>query len=301
MTYSNLAKISKADKEMTKDEKEQKEIELKNQIRMAQSNVDNCEICKSRKRTNYEPQDDHGCESCEIANEILVDHISVVKKVASGYDRSYVSVDDLMADGILGLYQAIYTFDPSKNVKFETYAYKVINSFIRVSDLLFGLIDLPRDSRTLQRKISSVKLELLRDLHREPTLIEILDYIDANPDYTNINKQHVIEFENGRRGGIISSMDKEIATDEEKEITMHDTIGEYDKQYKTIEAIDQVKFIMDRLTSDERKIIGHTYGILGYDHLSSNEIIDLLDKPITRRSLLRKEKDILKMAKDFEF
>ena len=286
---------------MTKDEKEQKEIKLKNEIQMAQSNIDNCEICKSRKRANYEPQDDHGCESCEIANEILVDHISVVKRVAKGYSRNHVSVDDLMADGILGLYQAIYTFDPSKNVKFETYAYNIINSFIRVSDLLFGLIDLPRDSRTLQRKISSIKIELLQELHREPTLIEILDYIDNNPDYTNINKKHVIEFENGRKGGIISSMDKVITTDEEKEITMHDTMGEYDKQYKYIENIDQIEYIMDQLTSDEQKIIGHTYGVLGYDHLSPNEIIDLLDKPITYVSFMRKKHNIIEKIKKFDF
>ncbi len=61
----------------------------------------------------------------EIRNELLVHYIPLVKRVVGrlfASSRPYVDYDDLVSCGVLGMMDAIERFDPTRSVRFETYA-----------------------------------------------------------------------------------------------------------------------------------------------------------------------------------
>lgn len=61
----------------------------------------------------------------EIRNELLLHYIPLVKRVVGrlfSASRPYVDYDDLVSCGVLGMMDAIERFDPTRNVRFETYA-----------------------------------------------------------------------------------------------------------------------------------------------------------------------------------
>ena len=78
--------------------------------------------------------------SPELREKIILEYAPLVKVVAGrlamylGYNVEY---DDLVSYGIFGLIDAIDKFDPSKDVKFETYASLRIRGSIIASLTVF--------------------------------------------------------------------------------------------------------------------------------------------------------------------
>ncbi len=61
----------------------------------------------------------------EVRNSLVMEYIQLVKSIVCRMlptYRKHVDFDDLMSCGVMGLMDAIDKFDPSKDVKFETYA-----------------------------------------------------------------------------------------------------------------------------------------------------------------------------------
>ena len=76
-------------------------------------------------------------KNCKDDRKKYLIHLSIVesamqyvKKIASSI-YSYVSVEDLIQIGSIGLIKAIEAFDPKKNVKFKTYAGHIIRGEIK--------------------------------------------------------------------------------------------------------------------------------------------------------------------------
>lgn len=55
-------------------------------------------------------------------NNLIEEHIALVKKIASKYRNYDVPFDDLVQEGLLGLLEAKDKYIPDKNAKFSTYA-----------------------------------------------------------------------------------------------------------------------------------------------------------------------------------
>ncbi|MEA2104736.1 MAG: sigma-70 family RNA polymerase sigma factor [Candidatus Cloacimonadota bacterium] len=56
--------------------------------------------------------------------------IPLIKKIASNYLSSVVTMEELIQEGTLGVYEAFKRFDPQKEVKFSTYAVFWIKKYI---------------------------------------------------------------------------------------------------------------------------------------------------------------------------
>ena len=65
-------------------------------------------------------------------DQIIRDNIGMVILIASRYlDKAKgLEIDDLIQEGRIALHRAIETFDPSKKIKFSTYAYNIIQRSI---------------------------------------------------------------------------------------------------------------------------------------------------------------------------
>lgn len=58
----------------------------------------------------------------KAAEKLVASHLRLVAKIASGYRGYGLSVVDLIAEGNVGLMQALRKFDPEKGFRFSTYA-----------------------------------------------------------------------------------------------------------------------------------------------------------------------------------
>src|SRR5437867_1418426 len=111
----------------------------------------------------------------EKARERLVLAYSPLVKFVAGRMSSglpaHIEEADLVSYGLLGLIGAIERFDPSREIKFETFAMARIRGAI--IDELRSLDWVPRSVRTRARQIERAIAALEKELHRAPTDEEI--------------------------------------------------------------------------------------------------------------------------------
>jgi RNA polymerase sigma factor FliA len=87
-----------------------------------------------------------------------------------------ISHEDLVGQAVIGLIEAIDSFDPGRGVKFETYAYHRIRG--AVMDMLRDMDWLPRSLRKKERALSSAASNLEKELGRAPSERELAEELE---------------------------------------------------------------------------------------------------------------------------
>ena len=110
----------------------------------------------------------------ELREELILQYAPLVKyvvgRLAIGLP-AIVDYEDVLSDGTIGLIEAVERFDPTKGVKFETYAISRIRGAI--IDQLRKADRLPRSARQHMRKVAQATDALRERLSREPEDSEI--------------------------------------------------------------------------------------------------------------------------------
>lgn len=113
-------------------------------------------------------------QSGEAANELITNYMYLVnfhtERISSHLPNS-VSKDDVKSFGLLGLYDALKKFDPSRDLKFDTYA-----SFRIKGSIMDGLRKedwLPRSIREKTKKVEQAVEQFEQTHHREASSSEI--------------------------------------------------------------------------------------------------------------------------------
>ena len=116
-------------------------------------------------------------------DKLLAEYAGLVKYIADrvGYSlpRS-VDRQDLVSCGILGLIKAVETFDPTKDIKFETFASHKIRGAIL--DELRSLDWVPRSVRQKSKTIQKAYSELEEKLGRTPYDDEVCVHLGVDGD-----------------------------------------------------------------------------------------------------------------------
>ncbi len=112
-------------------------------------------------------------------DKLLVEYSKLVKYIADriGYSLpASVDKNDLISSGIIGLIKAVETFDPERDIKFETYASHKIRGAIL--DELRTLDWVPRSVRSKSRQLQKAYASLENDLGRTPYDDEVCAHLD---------------------------------------------------------------------------------------------------------------------------
>ncbi|MBR3121556.1 FliA/WhiG family RNA polymerase sigma factor [Oceanobacillus profundus] len=117
-------------------------------------------------------------KSSEAANELIVNYMYLVnfhaERISSQLPKS-VSKEDVKSLGLLGLYDALKKFDPTRDLKFDTYA-----SFRIRGSIIDGLRKedwLPRSIREKAKKVEQAAEQYEQKHHREATAGEIAEML----------------------------------------------------------------------------------------------------------------------------
>ena len=119
--------------------------------------------------------------SPEAREKLIVHYAPLVKYVASRVATGLpanVEQADLVSYGIFGLIDALEKFDPSREIKFETYAIPRIRGAI--IDELRSLDWVPRSVRFKAREVEKAYSELEAKLKRAPSDAEIAEHLGVS-------------------------------------------------------------------------------------------------------------------------
>ena len=127
----------------------------------------------------------------QVQERLLINYSPLVKYVTGRVSARMTGAldrEDFMSSGLIGLLNAIETYDPDRKTKFETYA---------ISKIRWAMLDearkedsLPRRTRSRARQIDAARRELLQQLQREPTESELAENSGLSlADYRSVMQQ----------------------------------------------------------------------------------------------------------------
>jgi RNA polymerase sigma factor for flagellar operon FliA len=195
-------------------------------------------------------------------NELIVRYSHLVKQVVYRLGFAYhsaIDVDDLISYGIIGLIDALEKYDPSKQVKFETYAYFRIRGAI--IDELRKQDWVPRSLRQKAKKIERTIDLIESKLGRQAKDEEIAQYLSISVD----KLQNIM---GELHSSIIFSLDEQIVERAGTIKAISNESGDPQQLIGTKEVKEILGHAIDELPERENKIISLYY----FDELTLKEI-----------------------------
>jgi RNA polymerase primary sigma factor len=208
--------------------------------------------------------------------EMITANILLVQRVAGKIAQErHIPVEDLVQAGILkGLYKAVDKFDPTRNIRFSTYAMWWIKHSIHEEAAAHGrFIKLTDDHRERLRDIMRISAELTAELKREPSVDEVADYLQIDPE--DVKTLLII-------GKDARSLEEPVFSDDEGEVSLHNTIGveeDYAAVEDTVDSAVRRKALLQaikRLDAQERQVVAKRLGIGENAPLTLNAIGELM-------------------------
>ncbi len=226
----------------------------------------------------------------ELREKLLEEYIPLVKSVAGrmalGFPRS-VEVDDLISTGVIGLIEALSNYDPSRGVKFETYAVPRIRGAIL--DELRSLDWVPRSTRAKSREIERATVKLENKLGRKPTEMELSKCL-------KVSTRELLATKDDVSCSSVLSLDELIyGEDDNRQVPRVETV-ECSKPHNILQDLEKKElkaFILsslNNLTEQEKMVIGLYY----YEEMTLKEIGEVMQISESRVSQIH-TKSVLKL------
>ena len=202
----------------------------------------------------------------------------VAGKVAVGMPHN-VEFDDLVSYGTFGLLDAIEKFDPSKEVKFKTYAMTRVRGAI--FDELRNIDWIPRSIRQKAKKVEKIIVELENKMGRTVDDQEIADELELPLE----DFHQLISKISGT--SLISLNDVWYGKDDSEELSVLETIESPvntnpDIMIEREEVKDMIVEAIQKLPEKEKKVVVLYY----YEDLTLKEIGEVLEVTESRVSQL---------------
>ena len=116
-------------------------------------------------------------------DQLIVNHLNLVRFLASKFKNRGEPVEDLIQVGTIGLIKAIDRFDPERGLEFTTYATPTIMGEIKRHFRDKGWsVRVPRRLQELSAKVNQATDELTNQLQHSPSVEEIAEHLGASVD-----------------------------------------------------------------------------------------------------------------------
>lgn len=178
--------------------------------------------------------------------ELILENKNLIYSITRYFEK-YSNKEDLFQAGCIGMILAYKNYDASMNVKFTTYAYPYILGEMKKLVREDKSVKVSRNIQSLSLKIEKANILLTQKLMREPTIIELSDFLE-------IPISMIEEALNSNRP--IYSIDEPL-NNEGKEVTLQDTIGKIDNM--NMDDLLLLKEELTKLDPFERDLISKRY------------------------------------------
>lgn len=201
--------------------------------------------------------------------ELVEANLRFVVSIAKQYLGRGLEISDLVSEGNIGLIKAAEKFDPSKNIKFISYAvWWIRQSILQSLGDNSRMIRLPINQINSLNKIRESQMKLEQELNREATSKELSEALD-------LEESKILTLITAKS---VSSLDKQIGSDEES-LTLLDTISS-DSQTDEVLELESIKteisYLLKILSERERLVIELSFGLSGKSEMSLTEIANII-------------------------
>lgn len=208
----------------------------------------------------------------EALHTLVEANLRFVVSYAKKYRGCGLSFLDLINEGNVGLIEAAKRFDPTRNVKFITYAvWWVRQAIVQALSQQGGPFRLPQKQANLLHRIGRTMNALNSTLQRRPTVGEIAEALDVEPSEVNTLLQ-------ASEGSVPLSA----LIDEEHDFHVIDKLEQRD--FPSAGAIllsrtlrVQVRQALTELDAKERKVVLYRFGLTGEDPKTLKEIGEMMN------------------------
>ena len=112
--------------------------------------------------------------------DFIQNNLGLVHLCANKFRNKGIEYEEMFSAGCIGLVKAMKAFDPSRNVKFSTYAVPVILGEIKCLFRDGGSIKVSRKIKSLSIHISRERDRFLKNYGREPTISELSEILNVS-------------------------------------------------------------------------------------------------------------------------
>ena len=209
----------------------------------------------------------------ELNNEIASANLKLVIKFAKEYQHVGVPLSDLIQEGNIGLMRAIEKFDPSKGLKFTTYAvWWIKQGFLKVIKQNNRLIRIPTHIQETLSRIAKVREAYIEETGTEPSLAMVAEQEGMTEEELETLYNVCME---------PISIETVVTGEQYKQLKdfIPDTTVDLEADLDAHSLTEEIKKALDaHLTSVEKEVIIHRYGLFGQTVHTLEEIATLMDK-----------------------
>lgn len=201
----------------------------------------------------------------EAIRKLVESNLRFVLSVAKMYSRDALVVEDLIQVGNIGLVDAAERFDPSKGFKFISFAvWHIRKEMIKYLADNSRIVRLPQNKGQLMAKIREGSNHLYSTLGREPTDIELIDWVKERTNLAHTLDEDTLKV-------IIatdmkaSSLDMQFDVEDSSSSTLMDRLDSGPTDVSRNEYSDHQKQLLDKLLSKlgpyDRYVVEEYFGL----------------------------------------
>lgn len=180
-----------------------------------------------------------------------------VRSLAQRYLRPEIELDDLVAEGLVGLIEAAERFDPDRGVKFITYgAWWIKRALLRYLRTFEHPVHVPKYKQHELQEFKRARQRLTQDLGRAPRLDEICD---ATGQDERTVREHC---------GLAAST----ANVDDEDVASMGDLGDVEQMVIQRDALLRLDEVLPVLDARERQVLSQRFGLDGDDPVTLSEV-----------------------------
>jgi RNA polymerase primary sigma factor len=228
----------------------------------------------------------------EARDQMVRANLRLVVNIARSYPGKGLPLQDLIAEGNLGLMRAVEGFDASMNTRFSTYAsYWIKQSIKRAVINTAKPIRIPAYMADLMIKWRRATTRLQEELGRTPTPEEIAQNLELPAKKLKIIKKAIRIYNASPQ---TSDTDSGLSIDE---LCMDENTQAPIAQMGQAEELQEVLHLLDQLDKREATVLRMRFGLNGDDPKTLKEIGESLG--LTRERVRQIELEALRKMREF--
>jgi RNA polymerase primary sigma factor len=194
-------------------------------------------------------------------------NLRFVVSVAKQYQNQGLSLSDLINEGNLGLIKSAQRFDEKRGFKFISYAvWWIRQSILQALAEQARIVRLPLNRIGSLSKISRTFARLEQKYEREPTVEELAEYLEIDPeevrDALKVSSRHIsvdAPFVQGEENSLLDVLESDVAKKPDSEL-MNDSLCK------------EIQRSLSVLTPRERDVLCYYFGLNNTQVLTLEEI-----------------------------
>ena len=219
----------------------------------------------------------------EARDELIARFLPLARKLARRYAQSSEPYEDLVQVASLGLVKAVERFDPERGFAFTSFAVPtIVGELKRYFRDTAWAVHVDRSAQERARRISDAQERLSRRSGRNPTVVELAQYLE-------LSQEEVLDgLQTAEAYGALS-LDAPMAVGDDEEAPRLEALGAEDERLLLVDEQATVFAAAKALPAQDRQILYLRFG----EDLTQSEIADRVGvsqmqvSRVLRRSLQR--------------